>query len=91
MDCLGLNEQMKLQLQANTRCKWASNKLVLPLKKMPRLEDESASSQSCRKGKEKEIVISTHHHQCRFNLVTLYFANLLPSLLTLTLLVHPRQ
>ena len=57
-DCPGLEEHLKRQPRAFTKTKHASDAIVSPLKKAPRLSDQSTASESCEKGKEREVVKS---------------------------------
>jgi hypothetical protein len=59
VECPGLDKEIKLQPRLSTRNKRAADDLVSPIKKVARVDVESAPSQSGGKGKEKatEIII----------------------------------
>jgi hypothetical protein len=58
-DCPGLDEQLKRQPRVSTKSKRTSDTLVSPLKKAPRLGDQSVASESREKGKGKEVAKSS--------------------------------
>ena len=58
MDCPGLEEHLKRQPRASTKTKRTSDTIVSPLKKVPRLSDQSTASESRVKGKGREVTKS---------------------------------
>ena len=56
-DCLGLDDEIKLQPRTSSRNKCGANDLVSPIKKVPRVDQDSAPLQSKGKGKERAVDI----------------------------------